>query len=202
MTAFRLQTFTPAEGLGGHRQSEAERRLETAREEAYRAGFVAGQAAATESHLDDETRLTAELVEAIGDACMTNEAARRHVTESLAPVLRALATAIAPALADAGICDEIARLAAQAVAAAPEARPRLRCAPELVARVEGLLAERGIAAIVEPAPELLPREARVLWDQGYDRIDLQQCIAQALACVAAHTEPQSEETKDEQIRYG
>ena len=95
MTAFRLQTFTPAEGLGGHRQSEAERRLETAREEAYRAGFVAGQAAATESHLDDETRLTAELVEAIGDACMTNEAARRHVTESLAPVLRALATAIA-----------------------------------------------------------------------------------------------------------
>ena len=66
----------------------------------------------------------------------------------------------------------------------------------------GLLAERGIAAIVEPAPELLPREARVLWDQGYDRIDLQQCIAQALACVAAHTEPQSEETKDEQIRYG
>jgi hypothetical protein len=202
MNAFRLQTFTPAEGFGERRQSEAERRLEAAREEAYRAGFVAGQAAATESHLDDETRLTAELVEAIGDACMTNEAARRHVAESLAPALRALAAAIAPALADAGICDEIARLAARAVAVAPEARPRLRCAPELVARVEALLAERGIAASVEAAPELLPREARVLWDQGYDQIDLQDCIAKALACIAAHIEPQSEEAEDDQIRYG
>lgn len=186
MTAFRLETFAPAAGAGAPRLSLAERRLEAAREEAYEQGFLAGQAMATEAWVEDEGRLTSELVEAIGDARLTNEAARRHVAASLAPMVEALAAAITPALAEVGLGAEIARLAERALAQAPEARPRLRCAPELAPRIAALLEARGIAALVEEAPELLPREAQVFWDQGYDHLDLEACIAQIRSCIASH----------------
>jgi flagellar biosynthesis/type III secretory pathway protein FliH len=185
MNAYRLETFAPLTGLRG-RPPAAERRIEAAREEAWRAGFVAGQAAATESFLDDEARLTSELIEAIADARMTNEAARRHVATSVAPMVEALAAAIVPALAAAGIAAEIARLVERALAAAPEATPRLRVAPEIAGRIARLLADRGLRAAVEEAPELLPREAQVFWDQGYDHLDLDACIAQINACLASH----------------
>lgn len=205
MSAFRLQTFTPASrGPGGRQPTETERALAVAREAGYQDGFVAGQGAATEACLEDQGRLTAELVEAIGDAIMTNEAARRHVTASLAPAIRALAAAIAPALAEAGIAGEIAAIVDRAVAQAPAARPRLRCAPELAPRLVGIFRERGIDAEVEPAPELLPREAQVFWEQGYDHIDLDACTAQVLACLAAHlphVDAGPAEDEDE-VRYG
>jgi hypothetical protein len=195
MSAYRLETFAPASGLRV-RPPAPERRLEVVREEAWRAGFVAGQAAATESFLQDESRLTSELVEAIADARLTNEAARRHVAGSVAPMVEALATAVAPALAAAGIAAEIARLVERALIAAPDAVPRLRVAPELAGRVGRLLADRGLAATVEEAPELLPREAQVFWDQGYDHLDLDACIAQIRACLASHLEPSSEDDDD------
>lgn len=202
MTAFRLETFTPAAGSGAPRLSLAERRLEAAREEAYEQGFLAGQAMATEAWVEDEGRLTSELVEAIGDARLTNEAARRHVAASLAPMVEALASAITPALAEAGLGAEIARLAERALAQAPEARPRLRCAPELASRIAALLEARGIAALVEEAPELLPREAQVFWDQGYDHLDLDACIAQIRACIASHLETSSAGDDHEPRQFG
>ena len=42
---------------------------------------------------------------------------------------------------------------------------------------------------IEEAPELLPREAQIFWDQGYDHLDLAGCIAQIRACIAAHLDP-------------
>ena len=109
MSVFRLETFAPISGVGAQRIGPAERRLEAAREAAYQDGFLAGQAMATEAFVEEEGRLTSELVEAIADARLTNEAARRHVAASLAPMVEALAAAIAPALADAGLGAEIAR---------------------------------------------------------------------------------------------
>ena len=104
---FRLETFAPISG-GAPRIGPAERRLEAAREAGYRDGYLAGQAEATEAFVAEEARLTSELVEAIADARLTNEAARRHVAATLAPMVEALASAIAPALADAGLGAEIA----------------------------------------------------------------------------------------------
>jgi flagellar biosynthesis/type III secretory pathway protein FliH len=186
MNAFRLETFSPASGPVPVKVSPAERRLAVAREEAYQAGFIAGQSEATEAFLAEEARLTSELVEAIADARMTNEAARRHVAASLAPMIEALVAGITPVLADAGLGPEIARLVDRALAHAPEATPRLRCAPELAPRIGALLAERGLEATVEEAPELLPREAQIFWDQGYDHLDLDACIAEVRGCVASH----------------
>ena len=77
-----------------------------------------------------------------------------------------------------------ARLVARALAAAPEARPRLRCAPELAAAARRSSPSAASPATVEAAPELLPREAQVFWDQGYDHLDLDACIAQIRACLA------------------
>jgi hypothetical protein len=196
MNAYRLETFAPVSAALRSRPPAAERRLEAVREEAWRAGFVAGQAAATESFLEDEGRLTSELVEAIADARMTNEAARRHVHASIAPMIEALAAAISPALAAAGVAAEIARAVERALIAAPEATPRLRRAPELAGRVGRLLADRGLRATVEEAPELLPREAQVFWDQGYDHLDLDACVAQIRACLASHLEPKEGEEHD------
>ena len=154
-------------------------------------GFLAGQAMATEAFLEEESRLTSELVEAIADARLTNEAARRHVAASLAPMVEALAEAIAPALAEAGLGAEIARIVERALvarargaaAAALRARGRRRGCAALLA------APRAATPRVEEAPELLPREAQIFWDQGYDHLDLDACIAQIRACIASHLEP-------------
>jgi flagellar biosynthesis/type III secretory pathway protein FliH len=185
MSAYRLETFLPAAGPG-FRQDGLERRLEAAREKAYTEGYLEGQAAATDSFLAEQGRLTTELMEAIDDARLTNEAARRHVAASLAPMVEALAAAVAPALAEAGLGAEIARLVERALIQAPEARPRLRCAPEVAERLGAMLGRMGFDAVVEAAPELLPREAQVFWDQGYDHLDLDACIAQIRACIASH----------------
>ena len=197
MSAFRLQIFEPA---GAEAESAAERALAVAREEAWRAGFLAGQAAAAEANLADQARLTSEFVEALCDARLSNEAARRHVAASLAPFAGAIVAALTPALAEAGLAAEAVARVEAALAAAPDARPLLRCAPEVVPVVRGLLAERGLAATVEPAPELTIREAALHWEQGYDRIDLDACAAELRACVSAHVEPEAE--IEPERRYG
>ena len=185
MSAYRLETFLPAAGPG-FRQDGPARRIEAAREKAYTEGYLEGQAAATDGFLEEQGRLTTELVEAIDDARLTNEAARRHVAASLAPMVEALGAAVAPALADAGLGAEIARIVERALIQAPEARPRLRCAPEVAERLGAMLAQMGFDAVVEAAPELLPREAQIFWDQGYDHLDLDACIAEIRACIASH----------------
>ncbi len=200
MSAFRLQTFAPCADDAGPRLSPRE--IASIRDEAHRSGFLAGQAAATESHLDDQTRLTSEFVEALCDARLTNEAARRHVAASLAPLVGALVAALTPALAEAGLAAEVVARVEAALAAAPDARPRLRCAPELASVVRGLLAERGLAATVEPAPDLMPREAVLHWDQGFDRIDLDACAEEIRACVAAHLDLDAAEQRHDDRRYG
>lgn len=187
MSGYRLETFAPAAGGAGRaRRDPAAERLEALREEAWHAGFLEGQAMATEAHLADQTRLTSAFIETLADARVTNEAARHHVAASVAPMLEALVAAIAPTLADAGLAGEIARLVERALVHAPAARPRLRLAPELCDRVEATLRARGLAATLEEAPELLPREAQIFWDQGYDHLDLDACIAQIRACIASH----------------
>ena len=88
------------------------------------------------------------------------------------------------------------------MAQAPGARPRLRCAPEVAGRISALLAARGLDAAVEEAPELLPREAQVFWDQGYDHLDLDGCIAQVRACIASHLERNSTGEDDDGRQHG
>ena len=72
MSGYRLETFSPpttARAAARSRSRSAGSRP-CARRPTHD-GFLAGQAMATEAYLDDETRLTSDLVEAIADA-------RRH----------------------------------------------------------------------------------------------------------------------------
>jgi len=201
MTAFRLETFVPRTGAPGS-EDAVQARIDAARDEARAAGWLEGQAAATDAHLADDTRLSSELIEALEDARLTNEAARRHVMASVAPLIDRLFTAVAPSLADAGLIGEIERLAARALDAVPDARLRLRCAPELAPRVESALRERGVEGTVEPAPTLMPREARIHWDQGYDSLDLDACIARIGESLARHLQPPAEEAGHDGIDHG
>lgn len=186
MNAYRLETFSPGVTAIAPRNDAVERRLAAAREAGYADGYVAGQAAATEAMLAEDHRLTSELVEALQDARMSNEAARRHVAASLAPVLEAIVSAVTPALADAGLAAEVIRAVERALGAAPKARPRIRCAPEMVDPLGDRLEARGVAAAIEAAPELLPREAQVFWEHGFDHLDLDACARQVRACVLDH----------------
>ena len=201
MSGYRLETFSPGDGSGGPaRRHSTEERLEAVREAAWHAGFLEGQAMATEAHLDDQTRLTSAFVEALADARVTNEAARHHVAASVAPMIEALVDAIAPTLADAGLAGEIARLVERALLHAPAARPRLRLAPEICDTIEAALRERGLGATLEEAPELLPREAQIFWDQGYDHLDLDACIAHVRDCIASHLRTNAGEDHDRRQR--
>jgi hypothetical protein len=199
MRALRLETIEPVADPDALRASEAEAALVAAREAGYEAGFVAGQAAATEVHLDDQAKLSAALVEAICDGQLTNEAARQAVLGPIGPLVAKLFRALAPGIAEAGLAEEIARRAEAAVRAVPAATPRIRCAPEVAPVVEALLGARGIPGSVEAAPELLPREAEVAWAQGFDRIDLDACIAEIDAAIGLHLLPGE---SDEERRYG
>jgi hypothetical protein len=192
MSNFRLQEFSPEsrtepESEDERKRAEAiEARIQAEREEAYRAGFVDGQVAATEVHFEDQGRLTSELVEALCDAGMTNEAARMHVSASIAPLIEGIALAIAPSLAEVGMLGEIGRIVCEAIDTAPKARPRIRCARELAVPLQRLVDEREISADIDEAPELLPREAQIFWDQGYDHLDLDACIAQIRGVISSH----------------
>jgi hypothetical protein len=199
MNAYRFRTLAPnAASAAGIAADEPPRR---AVEAAYRAGFLAGQAAATEAHLDEQHRLTSGLVEAIADSRVTNEAARCHVLASVSPMVEALVLALVPALANVGLAGDLAQLVERALAGAPEARPRIRCAPEVVDGAARCLEARGLAASVEEGPELLPGEAQVLWDQGYDHLDLDACAAEIRACIASHLRRNQGEDDDPR-RYG
>lgn len=202
MSVFRLQTFAPAGARVTPKAGERDPRHDALVEESFRNGFLAGQAAAMESFLEDQARLSGELIEALSDARMTNEAARRHVAASLAPVVEALFSALTPSLLEAGTTREVVGLVERALEDAPNARPRLRCAPELAGPVRALLAERGIEAKVEEAPELLPREAQVFWDQGYDHLDLDACVAHIRECLAIHLHQTVEVGPEALLRHG
>lgn len=202
MSAFRLQTFAPSNVSAPRKALEAKRDLTAAREEAYRAGYQAGHAAATEDFLHDSARLSSDLIEALNDAALSNEAARRHVAASLTPMVEALFAALAPSLAELGVIEEVGRLVDEALRTAPNARPRLRCAPELSGTIRRVLADRGLEARIEDAPELLPREAQLFWDQGYDHLDLDACIAQIRDCLASHLHQNAESEEHAAIRHG
>lgn len=202
MTPYRLRTFDPAEDEARARALELERALAEAREEARAAGFLAGKAAAAEAYLADQARLTAELIETLADARLTNEAARRHVAASLAPVIENLCAAITPALAETGLFAEITRLVARAIEAAPAALPRLRCAPEVAPAIARLLSERGLDAEVKADATLSPREARVAWDQGYDHLDLDACVARIQEILAAQLGSGAAPEEEERRRHG
>lgn len=203
MNAYRLETFSPSSSPGtNHPEGCTLRQLEAACGEAYRNGFAAGQSCAMEACLEDESRLTSELVEALADTRLTNEAARRHVAKSVAPVIEALVAGVSPALARAGLAPEVVSLVQRALARAPKVKPRLRCAPELATRIGRLLNERGLDADVEEGPELLPCEAKVYWDQGYDHLDLDACIAEMRTCVELHLEKGSLSKDDDPRKFG
>ncbi|PZQ50407.1 MAG: hypothetical protein DI556_07580 [Rhodovulum sulfidophilum] len=191
MTPYRLRSLAPGEDAARARALEIEHRIAEARAEAREAGFAAGEAAATEAYLADQARLTSDLIETLADARLTNEAARRHVAASIAPVIERLCAAITPALAETGLFAEITRLVARAIETAPAALPRLRCAPEVAPAIAKALGARGLDAEVRAAPELGPREARIAWDQGYDHLDLDACVARIQGILAAHLRAES-----------
>jgi hypothetical protein len=68
--------------------------------------------------------------------------------------------------------------------------------------VRALLEGRGLAAEVEVAPELLPREAELHWDEGFDRIDIDACAAEIATCVASHLNPARREAENEGPPHG
>jgi flagellar biosynthesis/type III secretory pathway protein FliH len=200
MTPYRLRTISPPEDAARARARDIDRRIAEAGAEARAAGHLEGRAAAAEAYLADQARLTSELVEALSDARLTNEAARRHVAASLAPVIEHLCAAITPALAQTGLFAEITRLVARAIETAPAALPRLRCAPEVAPAIAKALSARGLDAEVRGAPELGPREARIAWDQGYDHLDLDACVGRIHAILGAQLRAEAPEVEPEEHR--
>ena len=88
MSAYRLETFPAGRGARAARRRRSSAALETRPRAGLTEGFLDGQAMATEGFPREQGRLTTELVEAIADAELTNEAARRHVAATLAPPSR------------------------------------------------------------------------------------------------------------------
>ncbi len=78
----------------------------------------------------------------------------------------------------------------------------VRCAPELVPVLRELFASRESHVRIEAAPELLPREARIHWDQGYDKLDLDACAERIRACLEPHLPNETGSEQNAERRYG
>ncbi len=200
MRAFRLEMIVPSVDPAREKAAAETALRAAAREEGYEAGYIAGQVAAAEANADEQARLTAAFVEAFADGQFTNEAARQSVLAVIGPLLVKLFSTIAPSMAQTGLPQEVAARVEAVLRAGPGPAPRIRCAPEVASVVGALIASRDLPGMVEAAPELLPREAEIAWAQGFDRIDLDGCIADIHAAITTHFG--SEEAEHGERRYG
>lgn len=81
---------------------------------AYQKGFENGHAAGLSAAKAAEAALSAELVQTIGDLQFKYSEARGEITQSLAPLLQTIASAVLPHIADISFAAQIATLLANA----------------------------------------------------------------------------------------
>lgn len=166
------------------RLSDAERAqqaaIATARGEGHAAGYAEGFAAALAQADNEDRAVITALREAVHDLELERTAMRAELVEGLRPVVEALARAVVPAAAEAGLAAELAGVVAARLHRREAEALEVHVAP---GRAEGIAARLGPDLAVHADPALSPLAARIGWVGGGACFDADAAAAAALAAV-------------------
>ncbi|MEO0912208.1 MAG: hypothetical protein AAFY59_04360 [Pseudomonadota bacterium] len=203
MTGLQLEVFTPGAEMEMAKREDLAQKVAEAYREGHARGFAQGAEASAKEHADAQDQLRAQFVEALRDAQIEQAEAQNHVLTSLLPLMLALTDTLAPALAEAGLVTALETQLKAALAKRPEAVPVISCAPELEAGIKSALQHMEGRFRVLPDLQLTPLEARLAWDNGFDEINLDACLAAMRAQIAQFAgAAQAPETEKETLHAG
>jgi flagellar biosynthesis/type III secretory pathway protein FliH len=170
--------------------------LARARGEGRAEGFEQGAASAEAAFIAERRLILSDISERLADADLVRERTDAAVSNAIRALSESLILTAAPALARAGLAAEVA----QAVAAAHAATHRDRGQPLVEVRapadhlpaIRGALDEAGLQVTLCADPTLSALEARVIWGDGVDAIDLAACMAAAMQAIKVHFDSDGE----------
>jgi len=183
MASIRLEKFAYVHHSEPGTKLVSREEIEAIRKEAFEAGIRDGAAAASEAFSSEQSRCLSRVQEVIGDTFFAREEAHRLALASLRPLIESLAEAMAPALSNAGLSAEIAKITEDAAIRAPEDILTVFVPAGMADGIAEMLQSANPAVSVSEDPMLHSTQARVNWSGGFDRIDLGATSAAAIAAI-------------------
>ncbi len=171
--ALNLETFTPERINQASRPLPTLEALRMVEQDAYERGVRDGAEASAREHMQSQTTIRTQFVEALLDERMTQQAIVLSVTRDMLATFESVVRTILPELADHALVETLKTQLDGALSACPDTKPILSCAPELVPGVEAALVDWSGEMEIRSDPKLTPLEAKLAWDNGFDHIDLQ-----------------------------
>jgi len=183
MASIRLEKFAYVHRSESGTKLVSSEEIEAIRKEAFEAGIRDGAVAASEAFSSEQVRCLSRIQEVIGDTFFAREEAHRLALSSLRPLIETLAEAIAPALSNAGLSAEIARIAEDAAARAPDDTLTVIVPFGMGSAIADILEGANPTVMISEDPMLQPTQARVSWSGGFDLINLDATSAAAIAAI-------------------
>lgn len=184
MALLQLETFSPLGATETSASQETAKLIAKAYRDGHAKGFQQGADESAREHAEVQDQLRGQLIEALRDDAMEQHAAQTAAVASLLPVIDAMVNTLAPALAEAGFAEQLTTHLRTALDHRPNLRPVLHCAPEAAATLQAALTDWPVASEVVEDNRLTPLEAKLHWDDGFDHIDLDRCLAEMTESIA------------------
>lgn len=183
MASIRLEKFAYVHHSEPGTKLVSGEEIEAIRKEAFEAGVRDGAAAASEAFSSEQSRCLSRVQEVIGDTFFAREEAHRLALSSLRPLIESLVEAIAPALSNAGLSAEIAKIAEEAAIRAPDDTLTVFVPSGMGSDIAEMLEGANPAVSISEDQTLQTTQARVNWSGGFDLIDLSATSAAAIAAI-------------------
>lgn len=183
MASIRLEKFAYVHHSEPGTKLVSGEEIEAIRKEAFEAGIRDGASAASEAFSSEQSRCLSRIQEVIGDTFFARAEAHRLALTSLRPLIESLAKAMAPALGNAGLSAEIAKIAEEAAVRAPDDTLTVFVPSGMGSYITEMLEGSNPAVRISEDPMLQPTQARVNWSGGFDLIDLDAASAAAIAAI-------------------
>ena len=184
MAALKFDTFTPDGVSETNREDDAATLIAQAFQDGHAKGFAQGCEESAREHADTQEQLRSQLIEVIKDHEQDHAQAQRGVITSLLPLVDNMVKTLAPNLAASGFMHELHEHLQAAIDSRPSAVPVITCAPELVSEIQAAFATWSGAFEVRGDNRMTPLEAQIRWDDGFDHIDLDRCLAELTQSIA------------------
>lgn len=183
MASIRLEKFAYVHPSEPGNRLISNDEIEAIRKEAFEAGIREGAAATSEAFSSEQSRCLSRIQEVIGDTFFAREEAHRLALSSLRPLIETLAEAMAPALSNAGLSAEIAKIAEEAAMRAPDETLTVFVPTGMGSDIAEILERPEPAVSISEDAQLNSTQARVSWSGGFDLIDLGATSAAAIAAI-------------------
>lgn len=183
MASIRLEKFAYVHHSEPGTKLVSNEEIEAIRKESFEAGIRDGAVAASEAFSSEQARCLSRIQEVIGDTFFAREEAHRLALSSLRPLIESLAEAIAPALSDAGLAVEIAKIAEEAATRAPADTLTVFVPAGMGSNIAEMLEGANPAVMISEDLMLQPTQARVNWSGGFDLVDLGAASEAAIAAI-------------------